>query len=712
MPGNFVNFPQFFDEEYYLLNYIEDDDPSYVPEDEDDEMYSGDESDSVDETDEDDSQHFPEVRESAAAAESGSVAELEQTREQGENEIEGDDSSHDPRSLETLITGPSSSAERSITVEQSVRGNRRREWADGTDSHSGYSAMDRVPASAERPVMAEVSSAVEQSLGVEQSGAINQREGEGPSSTLDFEVIGESVELRGNTVDALSKERVDVDTLVAEYETDCSICYDSWNDSGAHQSCSLSCGHTFGRSCIEKWIRDRKKAICPNCKKRCKLSDIRPIYPKRIAVIDNVLQKKVESLADENKKLNRQIQEKDSMLEATHKELEEIQRQMVVSLSDYVPLGEARRKLFHIVDESKDSEIEYIPQISMRHHCRFVLKQEFRIDGARVFDMVTSDQIMLLSRRLSSGVSVLTKISLLFPNENENIELPPCYKAIRDISVSLSMEKLALLASMGNKLSIVSWKSNNVVLQYDLPAPVWSCAWDLDSSHQVYAGLQNGMLMVFDLRQTRTQLHALSGLSCHPVHTLYCLTSNNAALVASNGLTLLSASASGLCQWNESGPNRIPYLENQGICISLAYCGCSEDIVATFRPKVQFFSDHQISQPSTMTTPGSPILGSYVHLKRTGMNSYQNFEHVSSYVSEVRMPKSSVISLVDSNPLFAHGDEGSHRVSLRELPSLHLINALTPHERPILDVKYASSADVGLLGCVSENKVQVFSINS
>ncbi|KAG9441824.1 hypothetical protein H6P81_017678 [Aristolochia fimbriata] len=648
MPGNFFHFLQSFDEVQDYLTYIEEEDPSYVPEDEGDEMYSGDESedesDSFDESDEDDPDFDPEIPEHDIIAQSGYVNEQEPMEQRDGDEIAGENSGEATRSRESWITERPSVRGRNIFVEESFTGS------------SGNAAMVRALDSAERPFTDEVLSAVEEPFGVGQSGAINQREGGGLSSTMEFVIVGESAERRRDTPAAPSEVMVDPDTSSAEYETDCPICYNSWDDDGPHQSCSLSCGHTFGRSCIEKWIRDRKKAICPNCKKRCKLSDIRPIYPKRIAVIDSVLKKKVESLDEENKRLKRQIQEKDSMLEATQKELEESRRQMVVSLSDSVPLVETQRKLFHFGDGRKDCEIEYISQSSTRNLLKFVGKQEFRIDGARVFDLVSSEQIILLARRVSSGESVLTKMSLLFPNENENIKLPPCYKAIRDISVSHSIEKLALLASMGNKLSIVSWKSNNIVLQYDLPAPAWSCAWDLNGLHQVYAGLQNGMLMVFDLRQTRTHLHTLSGLSCHPVHTLHCLRGNEAHNAPSGRTALLSASACGLCQWTESGPCRIPNLENQGVCISLAYCGNSENIVATFRPKVHFFHD-QNSQPSASTTPGSPVLGSHFHLKRRDTNSYQNLGHVSAYVSEVRMPKSSVISLMDSNPLFAHGNE-------------------------------------------------------
>lgn len=46
------------------------------------------------------------------------------------------------------------------------------------------------------------------------------------------------------------------------------------------------------------------------------------------------------------------------------------------------------------------------------------------------------------------------QISLLDPSESENIPLPPTHKAIRDLCISQRPDKLALMASLGKKLSI------------------------------------------------------------------------------------------------------------------------------------------------------------------------------------------------------------------------------------------------------------------
>ena len=57
----------------------------------------------------------------------------------------------------------------------------------------------------------------------------------------------------------------------------CSICFSKIQDSGDHVLASLSCGHIFGKSCVEKWISMRKK--CPQCNLRSSKRQIRRLFP-------------------------------------------------------------------------------------------------------------------------------------------------------------------------------------------------------------------------------------------------------------------------------------------------------------------------------------------------------------------------------------------------------------------------------------------------
>lgn len=65
----------------------------------------------------------------------------------------------------------------------------------------------------------------------------------------------------------------------------CTICFESWTNSGDHRISSLKCGHFFGYACIDRWIRGNGNA-CPNCNEKATRRDIRMHYVARLKAID------------------------------------------------------------------------------------------------------------------------------------------------------------------------------------------------------------------------------------------------------------------------------------------------------------------------------------------------------------------------------------------------------------------------------------------
>uniref|UniRef100_A0A8R1XTU2 RING-type domain-containing protein n=1 Tax=Onchocerca volvulus TaxID=6282 RepID=A0A8R1XTU2_ONCVO len=69
--------------------------------------------------------------------------------------------------------------------------------------------------------------------------------------------------------------------------TSCSICFEAYTISGSHRIVCLKCGHLFGQSCIERWIRTEKAAKCPQCKAKARITDIRRLYVRAVKALDN-----------------------------------------------------------------------------------------------------------------------------------------------------------------------------------------------------------------------------------------------------------------------------------------------------------------------------------------------------------------------------------------------------------------------------------------
>ncbi|KAF8780346.1 hypothetical protein HU200_001453 [Digitaria exilis] len=270
-----------------------------------------------------------------------------------------------------------------------------------------------------------------------------------------------------------------------------------------------------------------------------------------------------------------------------------------------------------------------------------------------------------------------------------------------------------------SQIILASGRAAVVGAEYALTkVPGWSCSADVSGSHHIYAGLQNGMLLIFDIRLTTRPLHSMVGLSTNPIHTLHSVVDNNGSR------KILSASALGPCMWDADDSQNRPHLlagtDNQRVCISLACAPPSSDVlVASFRPKVEASEDAATtSQVYLSQTPLRPVgsgkLGHHALIRRTGISSFAEGTTCYGNVSEIRMSRSAIIPSGDNRQekLFAYGDESLRGVRTWQLPSFAIHSDLCPHRQPILDLRYAESSGGGTryLGCLSDEKLQVFRV--
>ncbi|WVZ57536.1 hypothetical protein U9M48_007911 [Paspalum notatum var. saurae] len=490
--------------------------------------------------------------------------------------------------------------------------------------------------------------------------------------------------------------------------TYCPICMVAWTANGAHRVSCIPCGHVYGRYCLERWLLQcgKKKAPCPQCGKRYKQNNIINLYAPEIAVVNNDLEKQVLSLREKNEYLEKQ----------RSKLLEEIKEHKKLIMLQQNIICESSSKRQKMMEQSSGGMPDADPIASFTEDtdhsnlCSFALQNEFFVDGARVMGIDASSQTIFTSGR-APGVGaehILTKINMFATHRMQKIHLPPDTKAIRDICILPGGH--AVFASLGRKLSLFRHLYTSLFCYLD-QAPGWSCSGDHTSSTHLFAGLQNGMLLVFDIRQTSAPLHSMTGLSTHPVHTIH------SAVDDSGSRKVFSASSIGPCIWDVS-ENRLSLLhemENKGVCISLACVPSSSDLlVASYRPKVELPDDSTATQAIISQSPaltGSGKLGCHTLLKRTATTSFAKDRTCNGNVSELRMTKSAIIPCGGNQHLFAYGDESLYGVRTWQLPSFQTYTHLKPHRQPILDLRFAeSSTGVRYLGCLSAEKVQVFRI--
>jgi len=90
-----------------------------------------------------------------------------------------------------------------------------------------------------------------------------------------------------------------------------------------------------------------------------------------------------------------------------------------------------------------------------------------------------------------------------------------------------------------------------------------------------------------------------------------------------------------------------------------------------------------------------------------GNSCYQKLGSSCAYVNEVRLQKSAI--LYNHNLQFASTKEVTGEVVLQELPSFEVVQHLKSQPYPVRDLKYTHDLSSGLLSCLSDDRLRLFS---
>ena len=96
---------------------------------------------------------------------------------------------------------------------------------------------------------------------------------------------GEKEKVKKSSKGKKRKAAESIESTDTEEGSVCTICFEDWSNSGDHRISSLRCGHFFGYSCIDKWLRGSGNA-CPNCNEKNTKKDIRVHFVSKLAAID------------------------------------------------------------------------------------------------------------------------------------------------------------------------------------------------------------------------------------------------------------------------------------------------------------------------------------------------------------------------------------------------------------------------------------------
>uniref|UniRef100_UPI00358FA679 E3 ubiquitin-protein ligase RFWD3 n=1 Tax=Myxine glutinosa TaxID=7769 RepID=UPI00358FA679 len=307
-------------------------------------------------------------------------------------------------------------------------------------------------------------------------------------------------------------------TRTEEEESDiCSICLEPWTNVGPHRMCNLRCGHVFGYNCVIRWFNTAKK--CPQCNRRAKKSDVRPVYVSTLRAIDTVELESLKKELEKERELRMSCQQNAQLhslqLQALQNEHKMLQQQIKGTQENKVQIATCTEQPpSHMQAQSPQSAYIFDKgiQVSAMGQCRVMAYcQDLGI-------LAVSQPFASTSLLAGFGVKIISC------NDMRSCQYIGIHnKEIRALAFNPQQDNLLLSASMDNHVNITSVITNNVVQKYDAGKQVWSCCWNQDNPTYFYAGLMNGVVLAYDTRNTRSfvsQLRPPAGRSCCPVASL------------------------------------------------------------------------------------------------------------------------------------------------------------------------------------------------
>ncbi|KAJ2963970.1 hypothetical protein NQZ79_g1048 [Umbelopsis isabellina] len=306
----------------------------------------------------------------------------------------------------------------------------------------------------------------------------------------------------------------------------CPICFENWSNTGAHRIVSMKCGHLFGLSCIERWIcRSRKdvKPKCPQCNAIISKKDIRPVWAKRITSEDSV---KLDKLQEDFKTQQAKQLEYEVALSKLHLAYEMSKHELnkkdaeIQSLKSMISNSVSNNS--NVFRRLTSPTVSLIYQLQMKQKLSFHTSVSRFAAIARVCRVMAFNQgfdMIVASKSSSASEHAIQKISLV---DNLNLETITIHsRGIRDIQCSRS--GLCLTTGLDGKAKITSLKDNCIVQSYNLGTAGWCCSWDQSDGNQLYCGLMDDSVMMFDVRNTRDYVYHLKDhakTNRKPIHSL------------------------------------------------------------------------------------------------------------------------------------------------------------------------------------------------
>ncbi|XP_056138182.1 E3 ubiquitin-protein ligase RFWD3 [Lampris incognitus] len=369
----------------------------------------------------------------------------------------------------------------------------------------------------------------------------------------------------------------------------CTICFEPWTTAGEHRLAALRCGHLFGYTCIERWLKGKGQVgKCPQCNKKAKRSDIVLLYARKLRAMDNTelesirrsllmeqtLRRKAEV---DNAECRLQMQAVKDECGKLRTEVQELKKLVAQKSSTHSSVGSFVQALSQRQEGSRMAHYNFSKAVLVS-----------QAGGCRVLSYCQPLSCLLASQPSPHSTLVpgcgVKKVSVM--NMKAGQYIPIHTKQIRGLAFSQQEDSILLSAALDNTVKLTSLVTNTVVQTYNTGKPVWSCCWCLDNSNYIYAGLINGSVLVYDTRDTSTYVQELQPVGSRSPVVSLCYVPRAASTSFPCG-GLIAGSLEAGCFWEQiDGTSYRPHILplEASRCTDIQVETVSRHCLVTYRP--------------------------------------------------------------------------------------------------------------------------------
>ncbi|KAM8947798.1 E3 ubiquitin-protein ligase RFWD3 [Pelodytes ibericus] len=483
----------------------------------------------------------------------------------------------------------------------------------------------------------------------------------------------------------------------------CAICFEPWTNAGQHRLSALRCGHLFGFTCIERWLKGGATK-CPQCNKKARRSDIVVLYARTLKALDTSEQERLKSSLEKEQMMRRKA------------ELESAQCRLQVQLLND-ECGKLRKQIHDLkmLIAQHGSGSSQMPS-SSRLGAALSSSQtqhKYSFEKAILISQTGNCRVMSYCESLSClAVSQPSPQTTLIPgcgikklsaaNLKSSQYVPIHSKQIRGLAFSNRSDGLLLSAALDNTVKLTSLLTNTVVQTYCTGRPVWSCCWCSDDSNYVYAGLINGSVHVYDLRDTSQCVKELVPLGSRcPVVSLSYLPRAASEVFPCGGV--LAGTLEGACFWEMKDGQYRPHLLplEPGGCTDIQTESSTRHCLVTYRPGKSYNFLRCVMMELT-----SNRLTDSEHEYSCSCYPVQTFNVGSTCKL---LTKNSIFQSPkrDGSVLVCAGDEASSSAMLWDAGTGSLIQKLVA-DQPVLDICPMEGNQTSMLATLTEKMVKIY----